>query len=119
MIKKGEVFISRDSIFKQYIFEELNMFDFLEKIQRNDVVINYVEALEGVEQDMQTVNGMRMNLEELEKNFAYIMLVGKELSFAISATLNELPIRFMVNLNTNIVVTDTSDANLELESLIK
>ena len=118
-MKKGEVFISEDSVFKQYMFEELSMFDFLEKIQRNGVVIDYIEALEGVEQDMQTVNGTRMKLEEFEKNFATVALIGRELSFAISATLNKRLIRFAVNLDTNIVVMNTADVNLELENLIK
>ena len=83
---KGEEFVARDSIFKQYIFEELSIFDFLEAIQRNGVVVDYIEAMEGVEQDMQTVNGMRMSLKELETNFAEVVVRGRELLFSISTS---------------------------------
>lgn len=116
---KGEEFVSKDSVFKQYIFEELSIFDFLKAIQRNGVIVDYIEAMEGVEQDMQTVNGMRMSLEELETNFADVVFSGRELSFAISTSWNEISISFVVNLETNIVVMDTTDYNLELEALMK
>ncbi|MGN1161996.1 MAG: hypothetical protein ACI4SX_07105, partial [Candidatus Fimenecus sp.] len=60
-MKKVEEFSTSSSFFKVYSDEDSDVLQFVKDIQDNGVHINYIEAMEGVEADMQTVNGMRMN----------------------------------------------------------
>lgn len=118
MEKVNEISTGND-FFKIYFDENLNALQFVKDIQGNGVSINYIEAMEGVEADMQTVNGIRMtNIIDFEQKFSEIELRGRELSYYIDSTYNQIPVKFSVGSNTKTIVMNSPEQSLEIEDLI-
>lgn len=117
MEKVNEIFTGNE-FFKIYSDENLNALQFVKDIQENGVFINYIEAMEGVEADMQTVNGMRMNPAEFEQKYAEIEIRGRELSYYIDSTYNQIPVEFSVGSHTKTIVMGSPEQSLEIEDLI-
>ena len=90
----------------------------MKDIQENGVIINYIEAMEGVEADMQTVNGMRMNPREFEQEYAEIEIRGRELSYYIDSVYNQIPVEFSVGSYTKSIVMGSPEQSLELDRIL-
>ena len=117
MEKVEEVFTS-DGCYKIYSAENLDVLDFIADIQKNGVVINYIKVMEGVEADMQTVNGMRMNPSEFEQKYAEIEIRGRELSYYIDSIYNQIPVEFSVGSYTKTIVMGSPEQSLELDRIL-
>lgn len=90
----------------------------MKDIQENGVIINYIEAMEGVEADMQTVNGMRMNPREFEQEYAEIEIRGRELSYHTDSLYNQVPARFAIGSSTKTIVMSCPEQSLELDRIL-
>lgn len=117
-MKKVEEFSTSSSFFKAYSDEDSDVLQFVKDIQDNGVHINYIEAMEGVEADMQTVNGMRMNPSEFEQKYAEIEIRGRELSYYIDSIYNQIPVEFSVGSYTKTIVMSSPEQSLELEQIM-
>lgn len=117
-MEKIEEFSTSSSFFKVYSDENLDIVQFVKDIQENGVFINYIEAMEGVEADMQTVNGLCMNPVEFEQKYAEIEIRGRELSYYIDSTYNQIPVKFTIGSSTKTIVMNSPEQSLEIEDLI-
>ena len=117
-MKKVEEFSTSSSFFKVYSDEDSDVLQFVKDIQDNGVHINYIEAMESVESDMQTVNGMCMNPAEFEQKYAGIELRGMELSYHIDCVYNQIPVRFTIGSSTKNIVMSSPEQSLELDRIL-
>lgn len=117
-MEKIEEFSTSSSFFKVYSDENLDIVQFVKDIQENGVFINYIEAMEGVEADMQTVNGLCMNPAEFDQKYAEIEIRGRELSYYIDSLYNQVPVKFTIGSSTKTIVMNSPEQSLELEQMI-
>ena len=117
-MEKIEEFSTSSSFFKVYSNEDLDVLQFVKDIQENGVIINCIEAMEDVEADMQTVNGMCMNPREFEQKYAEIEIRGSELSYHIDSLYNQVPVRFAIGSSTKTIVMSSPEQSLELDRIL-
>jgi len=97
---------------------EIGLFDWITKFKRIGMEIERITVGEGVELDMQSVNGLSFSVEELEKNFEYIVGHISDGEYRIEGKLNSADIKISIDDDDNWVFLFSDDESLELDDLL-
>ena len=112
--KVGERFIT-----KEYeLDKKANVLEIIKELLSNSVQVGKIEIYEGVERDMQTINGMDYNVQDFIKEYEYVMRVGNDISFIVNANYNNMDFYLIIDEQTNTISMVSDSKNVELDDIM-
>ena len=106
-------------ITKRYDFERNpSILEFIKELLNNSVQIQFIDIREGVERDMQSIDGYQYTPQEFIKNYDFVLRNGKDISYTIRAIVNNASIFINLSEDDSIISLITDSKNIELDEIM-